>query len=153
MDDAAVERLTIDTIRGLAMDMVEQGGCGTSGYGDGPGAVGLPALPSTICQSGGPHWAGRGRFALSSGHACALQYSLLHLIGYDLSRQDLMQFRQGESRTPEHPERSHTPGVEVTTGTLGHGCGNAVGCAMAEPLPGGAVQAVPGSKPSIITRS
>ena len=69
---------------------------------------------------------------LSSGHACVLQYSLLHLCGYDLSLDDLKQFRQWGSRTPGHPERGHTPGIEVTTGPLGQGVGNAVGMALAE---------------------
>jgi len=79
-----------------------------------------------------PHWPGRDRFVLSAGHACILQYSLLHLTGFDLSLEDLEQFRQWESRTPGHPERSHTPGVEITTGPLGQGISNAVGMAMAE---------------------
>ena len=69
---------------------------------------------------------------LSSGHACVLQYSLLHLCGYDLALDDLKQFRQWGSRTPGHPERGHTPGIEVTTGPLGQGVANAVGMAMAE---------------------
>jgi len=69
---------------------------------------------------------------LSSGHACVLQYSLLHLCGYDLALADLQQFRQWGSRTPGHPERGHTPGIEVTTGPLGQGVGNAVGMALAE---------------------
>ena len=72
-----------------------------------------------------PHWPGRDRFVLSAGHACILQYSLLHLTGFDLSLEDLEQFRQWESRTPGHPERSHTPGVEITTGPLGQGISNA----------------------------
>ncbi len=69
---------------------------------------------------------------LSSGHACVLQYSLLHLCGYDLELDDLKQFRQWGSRTPGHPERGHTPGIEVTTGPLGQGFANAVGMAIAE---------------------
>ncbi len=69
---------------------------------------------------------------LSAGHACVLQYSLLHLCGYDLGLDDLEQFRQWGSRTPGHPERGHTPGIEVTTGPLGQGVGNAVGMAIAE---------------------
>jgi transketolase len=77
-------------------------------------------------------WPDRDRFVLSAGHACVLQYSLMHLTGYDLSLQDLQEFRQWGSRTPGHPERGHTPGIEVTTGPLGQGVGNAVGLAMAE---------------------
>ncbi len=77
-------------------------------------------------------WPDRDRFVLSAGHACVLQYSLLHLAGYDSSLDDLKQFRQWGSRTPGHPERGHTPGIEVTTGPLGQGFGNAVGMAIAE---------------------
>jgi len=79
-----------------------------------------------------PQWADRDRFILSAGHACILQYSLLHLTGFDLSLEDLKQFRQWDSRTPGHPERGHTPGIEITTGPLGPGFANAVGMAMAE---------------------
>ncbi|HWX74785.1 MAG TPA: transketolase, partial [Solirubrobacteraceae bacterium] len=77
-------------------------------------------------------WPDRDRFVLSAGHACVLQYSTLHLTGYDLGMEDLKQFRQWGSRTPGHPERGHTPGVEVTTGPLGQGISNAVGMALAE---------------------
>jgi transketolase len=79
-----------------------------------------------------PAWPGRDRFVLSSGHACVLQYSLLHLCGYDLGIEDLQQFRQWGSITPGHPERGHTPGIEITTGPLGQGFANSVGLAMAE---------------------
>ncbi len=78
-----------------------------------------------------PDWWNRDRFVLSCGHASMLIYALLHLSGYDLSLEDIKAFRQWGSRTPGHPERGHTPGVEVTTGPLGQGVGNAVGMAMA----------------------
>ncbi len=79
-----------------------------------------------------PAWPDRDRFVLSCGHASMLLYGLLHLTGYDLSLDDIRQFRQWGSRTPGHPERGHTAGVETTTGPLGQGIGNAVGMAMAE---------------------
>lgn len=78
-----------------------------------------------------PQWINRDRFVLSNGHACALQYCMLHLTGYDLSVDDLKQFRQLDSRTPGHPENFATPGIEVATGPLGQGISNAVGLAIA----------------------
>jgi transketolase len=81
-----------------------------------------------------PAWPDRDRFVLSCGHASMLQYALLYLSGYDLSLDDIKAFRQWGSRTPGHPERGHTPGVETTTGPLGQGVGNAVGMAIAERL-------------------
>ncbi len=81
-----------------------------------------------------PGWPDRDRFVLSCGHASMLLYSLLHLTGYDLTLDDLRGFRQWSSKTPGHPERGHTPGVETTTGPLGQGVGNAVGLAIAERL-------------------
>jgi len=79
-----------------------------------------------------PHWADRDRFVLSNGHGSMLIYSLLHLSGYDLSIDDLKQFRQLHSKTPGHPEYGYTPGIETTTGPLGQGIANAIGMALAE---------------------
>jgi transketolase len=79
-----------------------------------------------------PSWPGRDRFVLSAGHACILQYAALHLSGYDLTLDDLRGFRQWGSRTPGHPERGHTPGVETTTGPLGQGFANGVGLGLAQ---------------------
>jgi len=128
-----LERLSIDTIRGLSMDAVQKANAGHPGT-----AMALAPLAYTLfkrflrANPRDPHWPDRDRFVLSAGHACVLQYSLLHLTGYDLSIDDLRQFRQWGSRTPGHPERGHTPGIEVTTGPLGQGFGNAVGMAIAE---------------------
>jgi len=133
MGEREIRRLSIDTIRGLAMDAVQQANAGHPGT-----AMALAPLAYTLFERflrvnpQDTDWPDRDRFVLSSGHACVLQYSLLHLCGYDLTLDDLRQFRQWGSRTPGHPERGHTPGVEVTTGPLGQGVGNAVGMALAE---------------------
>lgn len=125
--------LSIDTIRGLAMDAVQKAKAGHPGT-----AMALAPLAYTLYRHvmrlnpGDTRWRDRDRFVLSAGHACVLQYALTHLCGFDLSLDDLKAFRQWESRTPGHPERHHTPGVEVTTGPLGQGVSNAVGMAMAE---------------------
>src|SRR5437764_9189643 len=79
-----------------------------------------------------PMWPDRDRFVLSAGHACILQYAMLYLTGYGLTLEDIKEFRQWESRTPGHPEVHHTPGIEITTGPLGQGFGNAVGMGIAE---------------------
>ena len=128
-----ISKLSIDTIRGLAMDMVQKADSGHPGT-----AMALAPLAYTIFKRflavdpRETQWPDRDRFVLSSGHACVLQYSLLHLTGFELSLEDLQQFRQWGSRTPGHPERGHTPGIEITTGPLGQGFANAVGLAMAE---------------------
>jgi transketolase len=79
-----------------------------------------------------PRWLNRDRFVLSNGHASMLQYSILHLTGYDISLEDIKNFRQWDSKTPGHPEHGLTPGIETTTGPLGQGIMTAVGLAMAE---------------------
>jgi transketolase len=133
MPESEIQRLSIDTIRGLAMDAVQQANSGHPGT-----AMALAPLGYTLFKRilrlnpNDTQWPDRDRFVLSAGHACVLQYSLLHLAGYDLSLDDLKQFRQWGSRTPGHPERGHTPGIEITTGPLGQGFGNAVGMAVAE---------------------
>ncbi len=133
LDDAEIRRLSIDTIRGLSMDAVQQANSGHPGT-----AMALAPLAYVLFKRFlrvnplDTAWPDRDRFVLSSGHACVLQYSLLHLCGYELALEDLKQFRQWDSRCPGHPERGHTPGIEVTTGPLGQGIANAVGMAMAE---------------------
>jgi transketolase len=130
-----VDQLAVNTIRTLAMDAVEKA---HSGH---PGApMGLAPLAYVLFtrhlthDPSDPHWPDRDRFVLSAGHASMLLYASLHLTGYDLTLDDIKLFRQFESRTPGHPERLHTPGVETTTGPLGQGVGNAVGFALAERL-------------------
>jgi transketolase len=133
LSETEISGLAIDTIRALAMDAVQKANAGHPGT-----AMALAPLAYTLFKRAlrvnpaDPAWPDRDRFVLSAGHACVLQYSLNHLVGYDLSLEDLKQFRQWGSRTPGHPERGHTPGVEVTTGPLGQGFANAVGMAMAE---------------------
>ncbi|HEY2630807.1 MAG TPA: transketolase [Solirubrobacteraceae bacterium] len=128
-----IRALSIDTIRGLAMDAVQKANAGHPGT-----AMALAPLAYTLYRHTmrlnpvDTHWKDRDRFVLSAGHACVLQYSLTHLCGFDLTIDDLKSFRQWQSRTPGHPERGHTAGVEVTTGPLGQGIANAVGMAMAE---------------------
>jgi transketolase len=125
--------LSIDTVRALAMDAVQKADAGHPGT-----AMALAPLAYVLYRRmlrvnpRDVHWRDRDRFVLSAGHACVLQYALTNLCGFDLSLKDLQSFRQWGSRTPGHPERGHTPGVEVTTGPLGQGIANAVGLAMAE---------------------
>jgi transketolase len=131
--EAEIQKLSIDTIRGLAMDMVQKANAGHPGTAMALAPLGYVIFKRFLrANPQSTDWPDRDRFVLSSGHACVLQYSLLHLCGYDLGLDDLKQFRQWDSRTPGHPERGHTAGIEVTTGPLGQGVGNAVGMAMAE---------------------
>ncbi len=128
-----LDELAIDTIRTLAMDAVQKANSGHPGTPMGLAPLGY-VLYSRVMNHNpvNPHWHDRDRFILSAGHACMLQYACLHLSGYDLSLDDIKQFRQWQSRTPGHPEFRHTAGVEVSTGPLGQGVGNAVGFALAE---------------------
>jgi len=125
----------IATVRTLAIDAVQKANSGHPGAPMGLAPVGW-ALYSRVLRHApaDPSWPDRDRFVLSAGHASALQYALLHLSGYALSLDDIRAFRQWGSRTPGHPERGHVPGVEVTTGPLGQGLGNAVGLALAEAM-------------------
>jgi transketolase len=128
-----LDQLCINTIRTLAMDAVQQADSGHPGT-----PMALAPLAYVLWQRhlkynpANPDWLDRDRFVLSAGHACMLLYSVLYLTGYDLTLDDIKQFRQWGSRTPGHSEHGVTPGVEATTGPLGQGVGNAVGMAIAE---------------------
>lgn len=122
-----------DAIRFLSMDAVQKANSGHPGMPMGMADIAEVLWHDVLRHSpANPNWSNRDRFVLSNGHGAMLLYSLLHLTGYDLSIEDLKQFRQLHSRTPGHPEFGETPGVETTTGPLGQGLGNAVGMAIAE---------------------
>ncbi|NLM46837.1 MAG: transketolase, partial [Firmicutes bacterium] len=129
----AIEASAINTIRFLAVDAIEKANSGHPGLplGGAPMAYVLWSRFLKHCPQD-PDWPDRDRFVLSAGHGSMLLYALLHLFGYDVSLEDLKQFRQWGSKTPGHPEYGHTPGVETTTGPLGQGFANAVGMAIAE---------------------
>jgi transketolase len=128
-----LERLAIDTIRVLAMDAVQAAHSGHPGTPMALAPLGYEIWTRHLRHDpADPLWLDRDRFVLSAGHASMLLYSLLHLTGYDLSLDELKDFRQWGSRTPGHPEIHLTPGVETTTGPLGQGVANSVGMALAE---------------------
>ena len=123
----------INAIRFLAIDSIQKANSGHPGT-----PMGLAPLAWTLWSRQmkydprSPGWMDRDRFIMSGGHACMLQYASLHLAGYDLSIEDLKQFRQWESKTPGHPEMDMTPGIEINTGPLGQGVANGVGMAMGD---------------------
>jgi transketolase len=133
MPATPLDLLSINTIRTLAMDAVQKANSGHPGT-----PMALAPLAYAIFtrhlkhDPADPHWPDRDRFVLSCGHASMLLYSSLYLSGYDVTLEDLKQFRQWESRTPGHPEYGYTAGVETTTGPLGQGVGNSIGMAVAE---------------------
>ncbi len=127
------EQILVNTIRGLAMDGPQKANSGHPGTAMALAPIGWALYGHCMKHDpSDPKWVDRDRFILSCGHACILQYSLLHLSGYQLSREDLLNFRQWGSPTPGHPEVGHTPGVETTTGPLGQGFATAVGMVLAE---------------------
>ncbi|CAN5269415.1 transketolase [soil metagenome] len=125
--------LCINTIRTLSIDGVQEANSGHPGMPMGAATMAYVLWTRHLRYNpSNPAWPDRDRFVLSAGHASMLLYSMLHLTGYDVTLDDIRQFRRWGSRTPGHPERNHTPGVEVTTGPLGQGFGNGVGLAIAE---------------------
>jgi transketolase len=133
VDKLQVEQLAVNTIRTLAIDAIEKAKSGHPGMPMGMAPAGHVLWSKVMNHNpANPTWFNRDRFVLSAGHGSMLLYSLLHLSGYDVSLEDLKQFRQWGSKTPGHPEFGHTAGVDATTGPLGQGIGMAVGMAMAE---------------------
>ncbi|MGP4079746.1 transketolase [Pseudalkalibacillus sp. R45] len=129
----SIEQLSINTIRTLSIDSVEKANSGHPGMPMGAAPMAYALWSKHMNHNPlNPDWFNRDRFVLSAGHGSMLLYSLLHLFGYDVSLEDLKNFRQWGSKTPGHPEYGDTPGVEATTGPLGQGVAMAVGMAMAE---------------------
>ncbi|MDF1510431.1 transketolase [Robertmurraya sp. DFI.2.37] len=128
-----VDALSVNAIRTLSIDAIEKANSGHPGMPMGAAPMAYTLWTRYMNHNPkNPHWFNRDRFVLSAGHGSMLLYSLLHLSGYDLTIEDLKQFRQWGSKTPGHPEYGHTPGVDATTGPLGQGISMAVGMAMAE---------------------
>ncbi len=133
MTATTLDQLCINTIRFLSVDAIQKANSGHPGLPMGAAPMAYILWTRVMRYNPtDPNWPDRDRFVLSGGHGSMLLYSLLHLTGYDLSLDDLKSFRQWESKTPGHPERGLTPGVEVTTGPLGQGFAMGVGLAMAE---------------------
>src|ERR671929_2089644 len=128
-----LQQLSINTIRTLAMDAVQQANSGHPGAPMALAPVAYVLWEKFLRHNPrNPAWPNRDRFILSNGHASMLLYAMLYLSGYDLPLDEITRFRQWGSKTPGHPEYGLAPGVETTTGPLGQGFGNAVGMAMAE---------------------
>lgn len=126
------DRLTVNTIRTLVADAVQKANSGHPGLAIGAAPMALSVFKQMRHNHANPSWRGRDRFVLSAGHASMLEYSLLHLFGYDVSIDDIKNFRQLGSKTAGHPEYGNIAGIEATTGPLGQGFAMAVGMAMAE---------------------
>ena len=122
-----IEQLSINAIRTLVIDAVQKANSGHPGMPLGMAPIAYALYYKTMKYNpANPNWLNRDRFVLSAGHGSMLLYSMLHLCGFDLSLEDLKNFRQFGSKTPGHPEFGHTAGVEATTGPLGQGVGNGV---------------------------
>ena len=134
-DTSVTQLQAANAIRALSMDAVQKANTGHPGAPMGMADIAEVLWTQYLKHNpNNPNWADRDRFVLSNGHGSMLIYSLLHLTGYDLSIDDIKDFRQLHSKTPGHPEYGYTPGVETTTGPLGQGLANAVGMATAEKL-------------------
>jgi transketolase len=128
-----IDSLAIASIRTLSIDAIEKANSGHPGMPMGAAPMAYTLWSRYMNHNPkNPNWFNRDRFVLSAGHGSMLLYSLLHLSGYDVSMNDLKEFRQWGSKTPGHPEYGHTAGVDVTTGPLGQGIAMGVGMAMAE---------------------
>ena len=128
-----VREQTVNAIRVLSAEAIQKANSGHPGLPLGSAPIGYTIFADFLkFNPKDTKWDDRDRFVLSAGHGSMLLYSLLYLFGYDISKEDLMNFRQLGYKTPGHPEYGHTPGVETTTGPLGQGIGNAVGMALAE---------------------
>lgn len=133
LNETKLDQLAINTIRTLSIDAIEKANSGHPGMPMGTAPMAYTLWAKEMNHNPvNPKWFNRDRFVLSAGHGSMLLYSLLHLFGYDVTLDDLKNFRQWGSRTPGHPEFGHTAGVEATTGPLGQGVAMAVGMAMAE---------------------
>jgi transketolase len=132
LEDMPVEELSIQTIRTLAIDAIQQANSGHPGAPMALAPIAYVLSREMRYNPRNPEWFDRDRFVLSAGHASMLLYGMLHLSGYDLPLEEIRDFRQWDSRTPGHPEHGLTAGVETTTGPLGQGIMTAVGMAMAE---------------------
>jgi transketolase len=129
----SLDRLCVDTLRFLSVDAVQKANSGHPGLPLGAAPMAYVLWARLLKHNPrDPGWFDRDRFVLSAGHGSMLLYSLLHLTGYDVALDEIERFRQWGSKAPGHPERGHTPGVEITTGPLGQGIANAVGMAIAE---------------------
>src|SRR5687768_16546045 len=130
---STIETLAINAVRVLAMDAVQAANSGHPGTPMALAPLGYVLWTRHLRHDpADPEWPNRDRFILSAGHASMFLYSLLYLTGYEVTLDDIRNFRQWESRTPGHPEYGYTAGVETTTGPLGQGVGNAIGMAVAE---------------------
>ena len=135
MTQTQIDQLAVNTIKTLAMDAVEKAQSGHPGMPMGYADVGYVFWTDFLnITPQSPTWVNRDRFVLSAGHGSMWQYALLHLSGFDVTLDDIKNFRQLNSKTPGHPEFGHTVGVEATTGPLGQGTGNVVGMALASKM-------------------